>query len=102
LSFSTSSLTVLFSFASERRRRPPAFPGEDGGWKKILLRGARARGFAQSESDKPKAELGDPPDRRVSASDPRAQAFDAEKRSLVESAPNRSTSGEVWKDLARD
>lgn len=102
MSFSTSSLTVLFSSATERRRRPSAFPGEDGGWEKILLRGARAKEFAQPESDKTKAALGDRPDRRVSASDPRGQAFDAEKKPPVESAPNRSTSGEVWKDRARD
>ena len=88
---------------TERRRRSPAFPGEDGGWEKIVLRDAGAtREFAQSESAKTKAKLGDRPDHCVSASDSRGQAFGAERKRPAGSAPNRSTNGGVWKGRARD
>jgi len=53
---------------SERRRRWPAFPGKDGGWRNFL-RAAAAREFAEPESAKTKAQLGDPPEHRASASE---------------------------------
>jgi len=94
---------VLFRPETERRRRSPAFPGEDGGGEKIVLRDAGAtREFAQSESAKTKAKLGDRPDHCVSASDSRGQAFGAERKGPAGSAPNRSTNGGVWKGRARD
>jgi len=54
---------------SERRRRWAAFPGKDGGWRNFL-RAAGAREFVEPpESAKTKAQLGDPPEHQVPASE---------------------------------
>jgi len=57
-----------FASGDERRRTPPAFPGNEGG-SKNFLRDAEAKGFAEPESAKTK--LRDSLDRRVPANDRR-------------------------------
>jgi hypothetical protein len=52
----------------ERKRRWPAFPGKDGGWRNFL-RALRAREPAELESAKTKAQLGDPPEHQVPATE---------------------------------
>jgi hypothetical protein len=59
---------ACFASGGERRRRWPAFPGKDGGWRNFL-RAAGARGFAEPESAKRKAPLRDRPDHQAPASE---------------------------------
>lgn len=73
-----------------------------GGRRYFSLRDARAREFAQSELAKTKAKLAARADRCLPASEPRGQAFGAERKGPVGQDSNRSTSGEVWKDPACD
>ena len=67
-----------------------------------FLRDARAREFAEPESAKTKAQLRDRPDHRAPASEPRERAFGGERKGPVGSGPGRSTSGEAWRNRARD
>jgi hypothetical protein len=66
-----------------------------------FVRDARAREFAESESARTKAQLGDRPDRRAPASEPRGRAFGEERKVPGGSGPGRGPSAEVWKDRAR-
>jgi hypothetical protein len=50
---------------AERRRRPSAFPGKDGGLGKNFFRDAEARGLAERELPKIKGALHDEPDLRT-------------------------------------
>src|SRR6267142_339096 len=89
-----------FASGSEHRRKWSAFLGKDGGWSNFLS-AAGARGFAEPESAKTKAQLGGRPDRRAPASESCGRAFGGERKVPGGSDPCRSTSGEVWKDRAR-
>jgi len=57
-----------FASGSEGRGRGSAFPGKDGGWKNFLSN-AKARGFAEPESAKTKAQPGGQSDHQVPASE---------------------------------
>ena len=92
---------ALFASGAERRRKPSTFPGKDGGWRNFL-RDARAREFAEPESAKIKVQLGDRPDRRAPASEPRERAFRGETKGPVGNGPARAPSGGVWRGRARD
>ena len=67
-----------------------------------FLRAARARGFAEPESAKTKAQLPARSDHHASTSEPCGRAFGGERKEPVGSGPVRGPSGEVWKDRARD
>ena len=87
---------------TERRGRAPEIPGKDGGGKKIFLRDARAREFAEPESAKTQAKQGDRSDHRAPAGEPSGPPFGAERKGPVGSTLSRSTIDEAWKDRARD
>ena len=90
----------LFCLWGERRRRWPAFPGKDGGWRNFL-RAAGARGFAEPEPAKRKAPLRDRPDYLAPANKPSERAFDGERKEPVGSSPVRGPSDGAWRNRAR-
>jgi len=67
-----------------------------------FFRDARAREFAEPESAKTMAQLGDRPDYRAPANEPSGRAFDGERKEPVGSNLARGPSGEAWRDQAYD
>lgn len=66
-----------------------------------FFRDARAREFAEPESAKTMAQLGDRPDYRAPANEPRGRAFDGERKEPVGSGPVRGPSDGAWRNRAR-
>ena len=66
-----------------------------------FFRDARAREFAEPESAKTMAQLGDRPDYRAPANEPSGLAFDGERKEPVGSGPVRGPSDGAWRNRAR-
>ena len=66
-----------------------------------FFRDARAREFAEPESAKTMAQLGDRTDYRAPANEPSGRAFDGERKVPVGSGPVRGPSDGAWRNRAR-
>jgi hypothetical protein len=100
LDFFEIPIHCLLCLWRERRRKPPAFPGKDGG-QENFFRDARAREFAESESSKTMAQLDGLPDYRAPANERSGPAFDGERKEPVGSGPVRGPSDGEWRNRGR-
>jgi hypothetical protein len=89
----SAAVTVeeIFAGVDIERRPGPRMQGTDSDELGAMTGGpdARAREFAEPESAKTKAQLGDRRDRRVPANEPRGRAFDGERKVPVGNGPGR-------------